>query len=205
MFEKILKELKNHIPFTALGALGGILLILIFYNLPFKLSYRIFYISHPLHVLLSAQVTTAMYKSYKGKSKMISLLLIGYFGSVGIGTLSDSVIPYLGEIILNLPEREIHLGFIEEWQIVNLLALIGISIGCLWPKTKFPHTGHVLISTCASLFHIIMALGGKIDLNLFFTFTIFVFLFIAVWIPCCFSDIVFPLLFVKSEQKGGVR
>ncbi len=205
MFKKILKELKNHIPFTALGAFGGILLILIFYNLPFKLSYRIFYIFHPLHVLLSAQVTTAMYKVYKGKPKIILMLLIGYFGSVGIGTLSDSIIPYLGEIILNLPKREIHLGFIEEWQIVNLSALIGILIGYFLPKTKFFHAGHVLISTCASLFHIIMALGGRIDLSFFFAFTIFVFLFIAVWIPCCSSDIVFPLLFVKSEQKGGLH
>ncbi|AHM58129.1 hypothetical protein EAL2_808p06260 (plasmid) [Peptoclostridium acidaminophilum DSM 3953] len=28
---------------------------------------------------------------------------------------------------------------------------------------------------------------------------IFVFLFLAVWIPCCTSDIVFPLLFVKEK------
>ncbi len=28
---------------------------------------------------------------------------------------------------------------------------------------------------------------------------VFVILFIAVWLPCCISDIVFPLLFVKSD------
>ena len=31
-------------------------------------------------------------------------------------------------------------------------------------------------------------------------FGIFVFLFIAVWVPCCLSDIVFPLLFVKGRK-----
>ena len=28
---------------------------------------------------------------------------------------------------------------------------------------------------------------------------IFVILFIAVWLPCCISDIIFPLLFVDSD------
>jgi hypothetical protein len=30
---------------------------------------------------------------------------------------------------------------------------------------------------------------------------IFIVLFIAVWFPCCFSDIVFPMLLVKSEGE----
>jgi hypothetical protein len=63
----------------------------------------------------------------------------------------------------------------------------------------FPHAGHVLLSTWASLFHIIMALGGS--LNLFSYFVILPFLFIAVWVPCCVSDIVFPLLFVKKSKQ----
>jgi hypothetical protein len=28
---------------------------------------------------------------------------------------------------------------------------------------------------------------------------IFVFLFLAVWLPCCVSDIVYPLLWVREE------
>jgi hypothetical protein len=120
-------------------------------------------------------------------------------GSIGIATLSDSVIPYLGEILLNMPHREIHLGFIEKWWLVNPLALFGIGIAYLRPSTKFPHFGHVLLSTWASLFHIIMALGQT--LNWFTYFGIFIFLFLSVWIPCCLSDIVFPLLFVKTPKN----
>ena len=30
-------------------------------------------------------------------------------------------------------------------------------------------------------------------------FVVFVTLFIAIWVPCCVSDIVFPLLFVRSD------
>ena len=100
--------------------------------------------------------------------------------------------------MLHLPNKEIHLGFIEKWWLVNPLALLGIAVARLRPKTKFPHAGHVLISTWASLFHIIMALGGVMDWKLLIV--IFLFLFLAVWIPCCTSDIVFPLLFVKEKS-----
>jgi hypothetical protein len=127
------------------------------------------------------------------------LLVIGYVGSIGIATLSDSVIPYLGETLLHLPNRGIHIGFVEKWWLVNPLAFLGIAVAFFWPHTRFPHFGHVLISTWASLFHVIMALGEQIG---FFSYiVIFFFLFLAVWIPCCTSDIVFPLLFVREESN----
>ncbi|MCK4463306.1 MAG: hypothetical protein KAU58_03240, partial [Candidatus Omnitrophica bacterium] len=129
------------------------------------------------------------------------LLIIGYAGSIGIATISDSLIPYLGETLLNMPNRGIHIGFIEKWWLINPLALLGVTIAYFRPRTKFPHAGHVLLSTWASLFHIIMAIGRE-SLHLFVYVAIFVFLFLAVWIPCCISDIVFPLLFVK-ERKGA--
>ena len=204
MHKQILEELKEHIPFTAFGAITGIILIIFFQKLPSEFSYNIFYTLHPLHVFLSALVTTSMYIFYKcgtGKKKcnLGVLIFIGYVGSVGIATLSDSVIPYLGEILLDMPHREIHLGFIEKWWLVNPLALFGIGIAYLKPSTKFPHFGHVLLSTWASLFHIIMALGQA--LNLFTFIGIFIFLFLSVWIPVCLSDIVFPLLFVKTPKN----
>ena len=201
MLRRIITELKNHAPFTALGATTGIIimLIIVFGNaLPqvSQVSYTVFYTLHPLHVVLSAIATTAMYKKY-GKGKIWTVVLIGYFGSIGIATLSDSVIPYLGEMLLDLPNRGIHIGFIEEWQIVNPAALLGIAIGYWKPITKLPHFGHVLLSTWASLFHIIMALGGTV--SLITLLTIFLFLFLAVWLPCCTSDIVFPLLFIRKK------
>jgi len=199
MLRLILAELKAHSSFTILGALTGIFFMLLYasFSIPARLSYNIFYTLHPMHVLLSALVTASMYELHSsGKSKLWVLILIGYCGSVGIATLSDCLIPYLGEVLLNLPNKGVHLGFIEEWWLVNPLAFLGIAIACYNPSTKFPHAGHVLLSTWASLFHIIMAVGETLD---WFSYAvIFVFLFIAVWIPCCISDIVFPLLFVKD-------
>ncbi|GAH57769.1 unnamed protein product, partial [marine sediment metagenome] len=70
--------------------------------------------------------------------KLWILILIGYIGSIGIATLSDSIIPFLGETLLKMPYREIHIGFIEKWWLVNPSALIGILIAYIRPATKFP-------------------------------------------------------------------
>ena len=174
--------------------------MLLFYKIPAMLSSQIFYVLHPMHVILSALVTASMYKKYSKKVNPLILIFIGYMGSVGIATLSDSIIPYIGEIMLNLPNPGLHLGFIEKWWLVNPLAFLGIAIAYFNPTTKLPHAGHVLLSTWASLFHILMALGGTISPIL--TIIIFIFLFIAVLIPCCLSDIIFPLLFVKGKPNG---
>ena len=204
MVEQILHELKMHAPFTAFGAITGIaiLLIIILSDTFFQVSNVssiIFYILHPTHVVLSAIVTAAMYKLYNPKCKFLWVIMIGYIGSIGISTLSDSIIPYMGELLLKLPNRGIHIGFIEEPWLTNSAAFLGIIIAFLRPMTKFPHSGHVLISTWASLFHIIMAIS--LTLNLIVIFTIFLFLFLAVWLPCCLSDIIFPLLFVPAKNE----
>jgi hypothetical protein len=191
------KELAAHAPFTTVGALSGIaiLVVMVVTGVPHSWSERLFWACHPLHVLLSALVTTAMYRRHGG-GKLWATIAVGYLGSVGTATLSDSVIPYLGESLLRLPEAEIHAGFIEKWWFVNPVAFAGIGVGCLWPKTKCPHAGHVLVSTWASLFHMTMALGRQLSAAT--CIVVFVFLFLSVWLPCCASDIVFPLLFCKE-------
>ncbi|MFC1594350.1 hypothetical protein ACFL38_03390 [Candidatus Omnitrophota bacterium] len=202
MFQQIIKELKHHAPFTAIGAVSGIVIMLLFKRVPPDISHNIFYVLHPAHVLLSALATASMYGIYKcsdakGKCNIWILLIIGCLGSIGIATLSDSLIPYLGETLLNMPHREAHIGFIERWWLISPLAIIGICIAYFKPHTKSPHAAHVFISTWASLFHIMMARGDCV--NCFSYIAIFFFLFVAVWLPCCISDIIFPLLFIKKK------
>jgi hypothetical protein len=206
--------------------------MLLLRNLDHETSRRIFYVFHPGHVFLSAIVIASLFQLYSNKGKLIVVLLIGVLGSVGVGTLSDSLIPYAGELVLGMhidphahgstdvvePEgsagdsheyegtvedesfaEHAHIGFIEGWYIVIPAAIAGVLIAFFKPKTKFPHAGHVLLSTWASSFHMLMAMGGNV--SLWKMIGSFGFLFLAVWIPCCFSDIVFPLLFVKSGTE----
>ena len=209
MLRRILSELKEHAPFTAIGAVTGIILIVIIVlaGIPATVSETAFYTLHPLHVVLSALVTTALYRRYS-RGKLWVAILIGYLGSVGIATLSDAIIPFLEGTTLNIGIG-FHAPFLEteafpylgvpKWVVINSAAVIGIAIGYWKQTTKFTHSGHVLLSTWASLFYF-TAFGTAAWLPLLPL--ILVFLFIAVWIPCCLSDIVFPLLFVRWVASG---
>ena len=203
--KRIIRELRKHAPFTLFGALTGVVGMILCRNMTGETAHRLFYVLHPMHVVLSALVTASLYKNYrcrtdKGNCNIFMLLFIGLSGSIAVATLSDSVIPYLGELILRMPHAEPHIGFVEKWKIIVSLATIGTIMAYFWPQTKFPHAGHVLISTWASLFHIIMAKGDTLTVGA--GSAIFIFLFLAVWIPCCVSDIVYPLLFVGDEKRG---
>jgi hypothetical protein len=203
-------ELKEHMPFTMVGALLGMAFMLFFRNISQSQSHVLFAIFHPAHVVLSAMVTASLFKLHSRKTHFLIVLLIGYIGSVGIATVSDSVIPYMGERLLHIdvPSHEgsfhphenqihIHLGFIEEWYLVNPAAILGILIAWFFPHTKSPHAAHVLISTWASAAHILM--NAQSEITPLLAAGMFLVLFVSVWIPCCFSDIVFPTLFVGSD------
>ncbi|MDD5010620.1 MAG: hypothetical protein PHQ00_00680 [Phycisphaerae bacterium] len=216
--KQISLELKVHIPFTAAGAITGVIFMLLFRNVGQSTGHTLFAIFHPAHVLLSAMVTAAMFKLHRKQTRIWIVIIVGYLGSIGIATLSDSIMPYLGEKALGLhipahselhhhePEEhetenhssEIHLGFIEEWYIVNPAAFLGIAIAWFLPKTKLPHASHVLISTWASSAHVLMTAQSQITLTV--AMSMLLVLFLSVWLPCCISDIVFPLLLTGEPR-----
>ena len=206
MLKRIGQELWHHIPYTAAGAVTGIVAMVIINQVSVRASVleALYYTFHPLHLLLSAIVTTALYRKHRNSPLWLTVLIC-YFGPLVIGTLSDAIIPFAEGSAINIA-ISFELPFIEtarmpfigipEWIVVNAALFIGIGIGYLKPNTKFPHLWHILISTWASLLY--FSAFGTIDwlprLPL-----LFLFLFLAVWIPCCFSDIVFPLLWTGKE------
>jgi len=205
----IYKEFRHHGPFTLLGAALGVGIVFALQRIApdaidTERAEALFEFSHPLHVVLSAMVTATLYKNYRGRSHhsktgMLAVVLVGYFGSIGIATLSDCLIPYWGELLLGMEHAQPHLGIVEMPLIINLAALLGIGGAFFSSQTHFPHGGHVLLSTAASLFHILRVQATPFTLieNILIT----LFLFIAVWIPCCLSDIIFPLLFVRKPDQ----
>ncbi len=232
-------ELKGHAPFTMVGALLGLGFMLFFKDVSKPTAGVMFDIFHPAHVLLSAMVTASLFRLHAKGRHFLLVLVVGFVGAIGVATLSDSVIPFLGESIMGVavpthadihphdetetlhddPEHEghdedtgrhddsddahdeqhhkIHIGFIEDWYIVTPVAILGVIIAFFIPWTRCPHAGHVLISTWASSSHILMNMETTITLKI--GLGMFIVLFLAVWLPCCISDIIFPLLFVKSD------
>jgi len=81
MLKRIAIELKEHTPFTAAGAVTGIIImvIIVLSNVPASISQSVFYILHPIHIILSAMATTAMYRRYT-RGEIWAVILIGYVG-----------------------------------------------------------------------------------------------------------------------------
>jgi hypothetical protein len=215
-------ELKNHLPFTLLGAATGIVFMLAGRQWFSQQAETLFSVFHPLHVLLSAMVTAALFEIHRKAKNFLVILIIGVVGSIGIATLSDCILPYFGENILGaaipthaaLHEHEdahaceeehgehhvnLHLGFIEEWYLVFPAAIIGVLLAYFKPTTHLPHASHVLLSTWASSAHMLM--NTQADITATLLAGMFIVLFLAVWLPCCVSDIVFPLLFIGSDGQ----
>jgi hypothetical protein len=196
-------ELWRHVPFTFFGTLTGLAVLALFAaaGLSRETAAGLFGSLHPVHVLLSALATTALYRRYARGGWPMSLL-VGYAGAVGIASISDCVIPYVGEWLAGLPNRGVHLGFIEHWWLVNPMAAAGVGLAWLLPFPRISHGGHVLVSTWASALHMQMARGDHVggpELLI-----VPAFLFLAVWGPCCTSDIVFPMLCAARPRPSAL-
>ena len=194
MRSKILHELKRHIPFTALAtAIAIVLAIFIIYILKKPITSEFFKHTHPLHILVSGMVTAGIF--YKYKKSFFKALLIGITGSIIIGSASDVIFPYLGGLLFNL-NITFHLPFIENTILILFVATIGSIAGVSLRVTKCPHLIHTFLSVFASLFYL-LTYSQAFQL-LYFIGAFFV-VFIAVIIPCCMSDIIFPLLLLGKK------
>ena len=194
--KEILHELKHHLPFTAFATISAIILVIFLqYLFQKQISENLFEIFHPLHVVASSIVTAGIF--YKYKPKLISALLIGMTGSIIIGSFSDIILPWLGGSLLGLG-TSFHLLLIEEPVLILLSALIGSSIGISTKTTKMPHFIHVFLSVFASLFYL---LAFSQIFNAFYFIGAFLIVLIAVIIPCCMSDLLFPFFFLGEKIK----
>ena len=194
----ILHELKHHTPFTIWATIIATILVAVAFFLDqqqtINLSESFFEILHPTHILVSSFATAAIF--YKHQKKIFNALIIGVLGAIIIGSLSDVIFPYLQALVLNFPPH-FHLPIIEAPILIILVALIGSALGIILIKTKLPHFLHVFISVFASLFYLI---AFSTTLNIAYLAIAFIITFIAVIIPCCISDIVFPLIFLNKYK-----
>ncbi|MBU2503868.1 MAG: hypothetical protein KJ879_02335 [Nanoarchaeota archaeon] len=194
--KELIHEVKHHAPFAAAATLIAIGIVLfIEYYLQIDISKESFEIFHPLHVFASAMVTAGIF--YKYKPKMIPTLLVGISGAIIIGSLSDVIFPWMGGNLLSL-HTHFHLPIIEKPALILGSALVGSFIGAKTKITNVPHFVHVGLSVFASLFYL---LAFSPEFNAFYLVISFVITFVAVIIPCCVSDILYPFFFLKEKIK----
>ncbi len=198
--KRIKHELIEHSPFTLFATVIAILIVVVIKSaLNKEIPEAFFEILHPAHLLVSSIVTAAIY--YKYKKSIFKSMIIGILGSIIIGSLSDVFFPWLGGITLGL-KMEFHLPVIKEPFLIISTAIIGSILGIATKITKIPHFIHVFISVFASLFYIVSFSNGLLPIQ-FLLSTIIV--FIAVLIPCCISDIVFPIIFSKENNTKSKK
>ena len=194
MKNEIIKEIKEHIPFTFLATLSAIILTaILFFVIKIQNLESTFEVIHPIHLFVSAIVTSGIY--YKYKNNFFEALGIGIIGSILIGSFSDIILPYLGGNLLSL-NTNFHLPLLEIPFIIVATAIIGSIVGIKTGITHLPHFLHVFLSVFASIFYLI-AFSQTLTLTYLAISTIII--FIAVLIPCCISDIIFPLIFIKGK------
>ncbi|MBI3323389.1 MAG: hypothetical protein HYZ95_02870 [Candidatus Omnitrophica bacterium] len=205
-FGHILEELREHLPYTVLAALIGVgFMALINFEaaltnrqavLP-EASRDLFHTFHFSHLFFSAIATTAMF--WRHDRMLGKTLLVGFFGTVLPCGTSDVVFPFVGGRMLGVP-MEFHLCLVEHPFLVLPFVLGGIGVGFLLPpvqrSTIFSHAAHVILSSSATMLYLISF--GVADW-LRFAALVFLLLIAAVMIPCCTSDIVFPLLFTRQR------
>jgi hypothetical protein len=197
---EIIHELREHVPFTAAATLIAVAIaafLLIKENL-ISHAVSLFYIFHPAHIFFSAIVSAAIFFNYR--RNILLALISSIIISLIIGSLSDIIFPYLGSQLFNIP-ISFHLPAVENPILIFSVAFLGSITGIAVKKTKFPHFAHVLISVFASLLYIF---AYSTNFSILTIFLIFVITSISVVIPCCLSDIVFPIIFqdkLKEKKK----
>jgi hypothetical protein len=193
--DTIVLELKRHMPFTlAVSFLAGIVIATLFVlnnNFVNTLG-GWFEIAHPAHVLVSAAATAAIYRKYKPGILMAGI--IGVMGALLIGTLSDVLVPWLAGNLLSL-DTVLHLPLIDEPLIIFGAAILGSVFGISVGLFKLNHSLHIFLSVFASMFYL---LAFSVNINFLAIIIITAIVFFAVYVPCCISDIVFPILFIKK-------
>jgi hypothetical protein len=202
---QLVEELRIHFPFTVFSVAAGLMLLGMFNFISVSQGTRylssasrdLFHVFHPLHMLFSTIATTAMF--WRHEKRILKAAIIGVIGSVGICGLSDIIIPYLSGYLLGV-RMDLHICVIEHAQIVIPFIVMGLLVGFIVPEktesTIFSHAIHVLVSSMASILYLV-SFGlvywvQQIGM-------IFIYMTFAVIIPCCTSDIIFPLLLTSNK------
>ena len=154
---------------------------------------ELFHVLHPVHILFSAVASTAMF--WKHEKRWFKAVVVGLLGSLSICGVSDVLIPFFGGMMLG-QKMHMHICLISHPGLILPFAFLGVLAGLFMNKavehsTEYSHSAHVMVSSMASLLYLI-AFGLQDWTHL--AGGVFMVTIVAVMIPCCASDIAFPIV-----------
>ena len=208
----LLDELICHLPYAIFSvAFGLIVLSFVTYfsytdstAVACKKADVLFHSFHFMHIVFAATGTLITF--FRFSKDLGRALLLGIFSPAIFCTLSDSILPYIGGELLGV-HMHFHLCFVTELQNVIPFLVVGIINGYVmsrhhgskqWLYAITSHAVHIMVSSLASIFYLVA--HGCVDWYRFIG-AIFIFLIIAVVMPCTMSDVVVPMLFARAGKK----
>lgn len=210
----LVKEFTHHFPYTLVGSLIAMAAAWGFgvqyldhghSEALFVQSRALFHFFHPLHLCLSAIATTSLFWRYD--RHLIRAVVVGALGSAIPCGMSDYFFPYIGGKLLG-QAMELHICLLEHPQLFLTFLGLGIVAG-FWVEERmvgshlFSHGAHVFVSSAASLLYLMSFGFASWMTDVRMMVPAFLVIVLAVWIPCCLSDIVVPTATVKLPQADS--
>ena len=207
-------ELVCHVPYTgfSLALAFAVLSILNFIALASPLKAQVhagyhvlFHTFHYLHIIVA--VTGAMITFFRFSKNVLLGFLVAVIAPTVFCVLSDIMLPAVAGSLLGV-NMIMHICFFDPYDTFNLLAFMLIGVVCgvtllqheesLKLFALRSHFLHIFVSCLAALFYTV-AHGFEDWHNAMGI--LFVFLFVAVIIPCTLSDVVVPLYCARGSKK----
>ena len=204
-WRKVAEEFTHHLPYTLVGSLIAMAGVWWFGTQqltaaggdPQRLydqARQSFHLFHPLHICLSAIATTSLF--WRHERHLLRAVWVGTWGTIIPCGLSDYIFPYIGGRLLG-QTMQLHICIVEHPQLFFPFLALGI-LGGFWAEERltgshlFSHGAHVFVSSAASLLYLVSFGFTTWMRDPRLVFPAFLIIVIAVWIPCCISDIVIP-------------
>ena len=203
-------EFAHHLPYTIVGSLISMAAVWWFgtqqlasghSELLFQQARASFHLFHPLHICLSAIATTSLFWRYE--RHVLRAAWVGAWGTILPCGLSDYFFPYVGGRLFGQP-MQWHVCIVQEPQLFFSFLALGI-LGGFWAESRlrgshlFSHGAHVFVSSAASLLYLVSFGFTSWMTDVQAIFPVFAIIVLAVWVPCCISDVVIP---VATAHKG---
>jgi hypothetical protein len=142
-----------------------------------------------------------MFRRYDRRA--LRTLLVGFTGAVVVCGIGDIAFPHASLVILGKAPAEPHICILHHPSLVYPFALVGVALGwvaaaSIERATYYSHSIHVFVSTMATIFYLVGPLGKLAWIDRIGS--VFFFTLVAVLVPCCFSDILYPLLLTRAGR-----
>ena len=210
----LFSELMCHLPYAIFSVAFGLSLLSLISYSSFgtadaanvrRGAHVLFHSFHFMHIVFAATGTLITFLRFSKST--IKALIVGFASPMIFCSLSDAVLPYIGGTMLGV-DMHFHLCFFSELHNVLPFLLVGILNGFIMGKyhsgsqsvySVFSHVIHIVISSLASIFYLVS--HGLTDWHSQIGY-VFLFLVVAVVVPCTLSDVVIPMVLAKAGAKN---